>query len=155
MKTLVLGLGNPILGDDGVGIYTARAVRERLKGRVGVDIKEVSLGGLRLMEEILGYDRVIIVDATITGRGAVGEIYRISPQNLKGTLHLSSPHDLNFTTALELGRIYAPEDVPKEIVIYAIEVAENLTFAEELSGKVKTAGLKTAEMITNELNEQI
>lgn len=153
MKTLVLGLGNPILGDDGVGIYTVRAVRERLKGRVGVDIKEASLGGLRLMEEILGYDRVIIVDAIITGRGAVGEIYRFSPQNLKGTLHLSSPHDLNFTTALELGRIYAPDDVPKEIVIYAIEVAENLTFAEELSGKVKTAGLKTAEMITNELNE--
>jgi len=153
LKTLVLGLGNPILGDDGVGIYTVRAVRERLKGRVGVDIKEASLGGLRLMEEILGYDRVIIVDAIITGRGAVGEIYRFSPQNLKGTLHLSSPHDLNFTTALELGRIYAPDDVPKEIVIYAIEVAENLTFAEELSGKVKTAGLKTAEMITNELNE--
>ena len=153
MKTLVLGFGNPILGDDGVGIYTVRAVRERLKGRVGVDIKEASLGGLRLMEEILGYDRVIIVDAIITGRGAVGEIYRFSPQNLKGTLHLSSPHDLNFTTALELGRIYAPDDVPKEIVIYAIEVAENLTFAEELSGKVKTAGLKTAEMITNELNE--
>ena len=148
-------MGNPILGDDGVGIYTVRAVRERLKGSVGVDVKEVSLGGLRLMEEILGYDRVIIVDAIITGRGVVGEIYRFSPQNLKGALHLSSPHDLNFATALELGRVYAPEDVPKEIVIYAIEVAENLTFAEELSGKVKTAGLKTAEMITNELNEQI
>ena len=54
-------MGNPILGDDGVGIYTVRAVRERLKGRAGVDIKEASLGGLRLMEEILGYDKVIIV----------------------------------------------------------------------------------------------
>jgi hydrogenase maturation protease len=153
LKTLILGLGNPILGDDGVGIYTVRAVRERLKGRVGVDIKEVSLGGLRLMEEILGYDRVIIVDAIMTGRGAVGEIYRVSPQNLKGTLHLSSPHDLNFTTALELGRVYAPEDVPKEIIIYAIEVVENLIFAEELSSEVKTAGLKAVEMIVRELNE--
>ena len=65
MKILVVGLGNPILTDDGVGVKVAYAVRDALasEGRNDVTVTEASVGGLRLMEMMVGYDRAILVDA--------------------------------------------------------------------------------------------
>lgn len=63
MKTLVIGLGNPILTDDGVGIYAAQAVREALPINSKVAVKELSVGGLALMEAMVGYNYVILIDA--------------------------------------------------------------------------------------------
>ena len=92
MKTLVVGLGNPILGDDGVGWKVAEAVKERLDTETGfrlpvrpsnsktihylspVEVECLSLGGLSLMEHLLGYERAIIVDSMETGQGQVGSV---------------------------------------------------------------------------------
>ena len=63
MRTLILGLGNPILTDDGVGVLVVEEVRSRLPKDTPIDITEVSVGGLTLMESMSGYDRVILVDA--------------------------------------------------------------------------------------------
>jgi hydrogenase maturation protease len=63
VKTLILGLGNPILTDDGVGVLVAEEVRSRLPEDTPIDITEVSVGGLTLMETMIGYDRVILIDA--------------------------------------------------------------------------------------------
>ena len=73
MRTLVLGLGNPLLGDDAVGLKVAALVRERLDGAPGVDVLEEEAGGLRLMERMTGYDRAVLVDAAVTG-GTPGTI---------------------------------------------------------------------------------
>ena len=73
MKTLVLGLGNPILTDDGVGVYAAATVREALPPDSPIDVSEVSVGGLGLMERMLGYDRVILIDAFQHGGGQPGD----------------------------------------------------------------------------------
>ncbi len=82
MKTLVIGLGNPILTDDGIGVKVAYAVQNELEvtgtsrkngsdesyraecaSHQIVDVTEASVGGLRLMEMMIGYDKVIIIDA--------------------------------------------------------------------------------------------
>ncbi len=57
MKTLVLGLGNPLLGDDAVGLRVAASLRGRLPPDVELD--EDYCGGLRLMERLAGYDRAV------------------------------------------------------------------------------------------------
>ncbi|MEI6724985.1 MAG: hydrogenase maturation protease, partial [Actinomycetes bacterium] len=60
--TLVLGMGNPILSDDGVGLLVA----ERLRGTSlphGVEVLQSEVGGLRLLELVRGFTRVIIIDA--------------------------------------------------------------------------------------------
>jgi hydrogenase maturation protease len=54
-RTLILGLGNPILTDDGVGVLVAEQVRARLPEDTHIDITEVSVGGLTLMETMIGY----------------------------------------------------------------------------------------------------
>jgi hydrogenase maturation protease len=65
LKTLVLGMGNTILCDDGIGIYVARVLAERFQ-RDDVTFAEASVGGMRLLDVIAGYGRIIMVDAIKT-----------------------------------------------------------------------------------------
>ncbi|MFH1327949.1 MAG: hydrogenase maturation protease [Candidatus Bathyarchaeota archaeon] len=151
LKNLLIGLGNPILGDDGIGIYVAQLVRKNLPKFQSIDIKEVSIGGLRIIDELLGYDRAILVDATTAESEEIGKICKLKPEEFNSTLHLSTSHDLNFTTALELGKKYAPDKMPKEIVIYGIKVNEVSTFSDRLNPRVQKAGAKAAKIILKEL----
>ncbi len=150
MKTLILGLGNPILTDDGVGIHVVRALREAVGERSNVEIAEVSVGGLRLMEAMAGYQRVILIDASQTGGRRVGEIYRLSPEDFQGCLHVSSSHDLNFRTALELGEQMGFA-IPREIVIFAVEVEDVLTFGERCTPQVQAAIPDVVEAVLAEI----
>lgn len=151
LRTVVLGLGNPILTDDGVGIHVVRAVAERWTGK-DVRFAEASLGGLRLLDLLAGYDHVILVDAIQTPGGMVGDIYRLQPEDLRQSMHSGSTHDLSLSAALDLGRGLGM-DLPtvKSIVILAIEVEDVLSFGEECTPMVAEAIVRAAKMVCQEL----
>jgi hydrogenase maturation protease len=149
MKTLILGLGNAILSDDGVGIYVVRELRDRVNRR-DVEVVETGLAGLRLLDILTGYDKAIIVDAIESGKGSAGDIYRLTPDDFEAAKHLSSVHDMDFTTALDFGR-KSGLALPSQIVIYAVEVADTTTFSEECTPPVKEAIPVCVEMILREL----
>lgn len=155
MKILILGLGNPILSDDGVGIYIARELEHKGKLELehqDITVVESSMSGLTLLDILSGYDKAIIIDAIQTGRGKAGQIYRLDPSEFDNTRHASSPHDTNFATALELGRkLNIP--LPGEIVIFAIEVADVSTFSEECTPEVRRAIPICAEMVMQQLEQ--
>jgi len=149
MKTLVLGLGNPILTDDSVGHWVAKEIQGRVN-HPGITVAETSLSGLSLLDLLTGYDRAIIIDAIQTVGGKAGQIYRIEPKAFIATRNASSPHDVNFATALELGnRLNLP--LPRQIDIFAIEVADVTTFSEECTPEVREAIPTCGEMIMQEL----
>jgi len=151
MKTLVLGLGNPILTDDGVGIYVVRKVAACCQ-RDDVAFAEASVGGLRLLDVLAGYERVIIVDAIQTRDGRPGDIYRIHLDDLRASLHSGSTHDLSLPGALALGRgagLALPAE--EDIVIVAIEVEDVLTFGETCTSAVAAAIPRAVEMVLAEL----
>jgi hydrogenase maturation protease len=155
MKTLVVGLGNPILTDDGVGVKVAEAVQVALPPNSRVDVTEVSVGGLRLMETMLGYDRVILIDALIQGSdNKPGTIHRMSLDDLRSispTQHSASAHDTTLVTALEMGQwmgLYLPE----EIIIYAVEVENVLVFGEQPTPAVAKAIPRVTAAVLAELN---
>ena len=107
-KTLVLGLGNPILTDDGVGVLVAENVRTRLPKDTHIDVTEVSVGGLTLMETMIGYDRVILIDAfQHLEENSPGVVHRMSLEDLRSispTQHSGSPQDASLVTAMETGQ---------------------------------------------------
>ena len=146
MKTLLLGLGNPILRDDSVGLRVVRELGKKVAGE-DVHFEEASLANIDLLESIGSYDRLVIVDSIKTDGGRPGELYQLSLDDLRSTLHLSSPHDINLATAFELGRRLGMH-VPSEIRIYAIEIEDNQTFSETCSPSVEGAIPRIVKEIT-------
>ena len=141
MRTLLLGMGNPILTDDSVGVRLARDVGVCLEGTPGFAVvEECSVGGLALLDVVAGHDRLLVVDAIRTRGGTPGDWYRFDARALRDTLHLRNVHDVNFATAMELGRrlgVQLPPD--EEIHIFAVEVADDATFGETLSPALDAA----------------
>ena len=135
MKTLLLGMGNPILSDDAVGVRLASDLKRWLPAMPSVDVVEdCSVGGLNLIEVLEGYDQLIVLDAVKTAGGVPGDWYRYSLDTLQDTLHLTNIHDVNFATALELGRclgIRLPDR--SNVHIFAVEVEDVVTFSEQMT----------------------
>ncbi|MGD0099324.1 MAG: hydrogenase maturation protease, partial [Acidobacteriota bacterium] len=105
MHTRIIGLGNSILTDDGVGIYAAREIRRCLTeiGRLDIDIVESEVAGFELMELMAGWKHVILVDSIQFEGLEPGTVVRIEPDDLHTSLRLRSVHDIDLPTALELG----------------------------------------------------
>lgn len=150
MKTLVLGLGNPLLRDDSVGLRVVQQLRADLIDHPEVEISEDYWGGLRLMERMVGYDRVIVVDAMRSG-GPAGAVFRLTPGSV-ATQRSASTHDVNLPTALRLGRMAGTQLPPDErIVLVGIEADDVETFGEELTPNVQRAIPEAIRLIIAEL----
>lgn len=134
VKTLIVGVGNPILSDDGVGIHAARMLLAR--GLPGVSVEELPASGLELLDMVLGYDRVIIIDAIQTKGGAPGDHYVLTEGDFERAVHGSSPHGINIATALAMGRKIVPDKMPKEVFFVAIEAEDLVNVSEELTPRV-------------------
>lgn len=137
-KTLIIGLGNTLLQDDGAGIYAAREVAKRIGDRDDVDIVEASIGGIGLLDLIQGYDIVFIVDALKTADSVPGKTLRCKVEDLGDPTYAIGPHFLDVRTAVELGR-QCGYQMPLHIEIFAVEIIENTEFCESLTPEVEKA----------------
>jgi hydrogenase maturation protease len=149
MHTLIIGLGNPILGDDGVGWVVAEQVKEALDHRqssavhrYSIEVDTASLGGLSLMERLTGSERVILIDSIFTGGKKVGTVSQFTLSDLPdlNAGHSASAHDTSLRNALNVGRsmhIDLPED--GNVIIVAIEAEAVYDFSQELSPAVAEA----------------
>ncbi len=144
-KKLIIGVGNPILSDDGAGIIAALKLKERIKD--SFDVKTGSISGLKFIDFIKGYDEVIIID-TIYGENP-GRYYKLPLENLKKSFHLTSPHSINLYTALKIC-----DDMgfkrPRNIKIYVIEAKNIDKFGEGLSEEIKEKMDEFVEFIIKE-----
>ena len=163
MKTLVIGLGNPILGDDGVGWRVVEEVAEKLsspqsplprgegeKGEGDVEIDYASLGGLSLMERLTGFEHVILVDSIFTGTKPIGTVSYFALSELPDLTagHSASAHDTSLRNALNVGRsmnIPLPKD--EDVMIVAIEAERVYDFSEKLSEPVENSVPKAVETV--------
>jgi hydrogenase maturation protease len=151
MKTLVLGIGNPFLGDDGIGVHIAKELAREIEDK-NIDIEDAGTDGLNLLELIAGYDRLIVIDAIMTEEGEAGEVYRLKPEDLAGTVQpTSSPHHANLASTVELGKKLLPEQMPGEIVVIAVAVKEVTRVTEEMTPKVEGAVPVAVNLILEEL----
>ena len=148
-KILIIGLGNTILTDDGVGIYVAREIKQKIK-RKDVVIEEASVGGLELLDSMVGYTKVILVDSVQLENENFGSLIKIRVEDLKGGSAMSR-HHVPFHEALELGR-KLDMNLPGDIVIYGIQVKNTVTFSETCSPEITDSIPRIAdEIIHNEL----
>jgi hydrogenase maturation protease len=158
MKTILIGLGNPILGDDGVGWKVVDEVQKQLSlrspliplllGRGNqVDVEFLSLGGISLMEHLVGYQRAILVDAVASNR-PVGSVvvWKLSELPDYSGFHTTSPHDTSLQNALRLGKTMGAI-LPEEVTVVGVSASHVYDFSEELSAPVAGAIPEAIEII--------
>jgi len=140
------------MGDDGVGIHVLRRLRNNSATLTCEDLefKELSIGGIKLVEEILDYESVFIIDA-IESTTAIGGISEFSPEQFKCTYHESGPHDVNFMTALELYKKLQPHRIPKTIRIFTVNIKNDFAFKEELTPTIQAAAVQLTDLLKKEI----
>lgn len=153
MDTIIIGVGNPVLTDDSVGLKIADCLRDRLRGRPGVAVTQLCCGGMNLMEAMAGHDRAIIIDAITGGGGSPGTVYALDPGGLSQSRNTWSSHDATLPVAMELGAA-AGLRLPADIRIWAVEADDVWTFGENLTPKVRRAVARVVEDVVRELESR-
>lgn len=135
-KTLVLGIGNVWRGDDAVGLLAARALHARRLP--GVTVVEASTVDPSLIARWQGYDRLVLIDAVVSG-AAVGSVHRfdLSQAPFPTDLFCCSTHSFNLATLIELARTL--RRLPPQVWLFGIEV-HALNHGRPVSAEVR-AGL--------------
>lgn len=145
-KFLILGLGNPLLGDDGVGWRVAEEVehvlnqRSEIKDQRSIEVDYSAGGGLPLMERLIGYTDAILIDAIDLQRGPIGSVYQFDLNDLPNQFagHIASTHETNLQTALQVGRALGAV-LPDRVKVIAIESPHVYEFSEALTAPVARA----------------
>jgi hydrogenase maturation protease len=149
--TLVLGLGNTILTDDAAGIIAAQMVREKISNP-DVEVIEASVAGMNLLDLICGYRNLIVIDSMKTSKFDPGKVVRLGLEEITWHLAVGATHQIGLGTAMELGKS-AGLDVPDHVVIFGIEVQDNLTFGSRLTPAVEKALPEAVDMVLRELQK--
>lgn len=168
-KTIILGLGNPILGDDGVGWKVAEEVKKRLMtsplhpapsgrgdgGEGEITVDSVSLGGLSLMEHLIGYERAVLIDAFALDE-PLGSILVLTLADLPNysAFHTTSAHDTSLQNAIELGKSMGAQ-LPDDVVIIGIATHPTFDFCEDLSPPVAEAVPNATQIVLELLAEKV
>ena len=157
MKTIVVGIGNPILGDDGVGIHIIRNLQKTHEYPDHICFEEAATGGMNLVDLIHGFDKAILIDAVSFDEKEKGlvELYCLDSFS---TLHATNPHDVSFPEALSLAHQLGDKEIPKEICILGVNIKANPSeFSESLSPliqkSVSTAVTMVDELLKNKMSK--
>jgi hydrogenase maturation protease len=146
-RTVVLGLGNILLGDEGVGVRVVEEL-ERRGGIPGVELVDGGTAGFQLLPFFDGAGLVVIVDAAADGRPA-GTVSQSRPAFLKDHPPALTPHDVGLKNILDALALSGPRP---DIVLLTVSVAEADRASLELSPAVGRAVRETADRVRRLLN---
>ena len=154
MKTIVLGVGNPILCDDGVGVHVVKQLKQHVNDP-NVTIDEALTGGMNLLDMIRGYDKAILIDAIKIKHAQPGEVKRFLLSDFS-SIHSYNPHDVTLLEALRLAEKLGEDKIPHEIIVIGVVLEEMpLEFGEHLSSTIAAAVPKAVEMTLSELGKNL
>ena len=154
----IIGLGNEFLSDDGVGIRVVQELKRRLHG-ASITFEELAVGGLELLDYVVGYRECIIVDAITSGNQPAGTLYRFVQSPDQEPLKLTSSHQIDLGQVLALAKLLGAS-LPTKLTVYGIEVADITTFRDACTEEVSKAIPKLVDLIctdvqTNRINSPV
>ena len=152
MKIAIVGCGNILLGDEGVGPYVLDVLKKRGSMPQEVELIELGVRGIELVDLIGKFDKIFIIDAVKTG-GKPGTIRTLSCSDLRsmpGSTMLTL-HDLGLLTVLKLCEaLYG--DVSVKIKIFGVEIAEAESVRMNLSSDVRRGASEVVKLLEKEVS---
>lgn len=133
MRTIIVGIGNPLMGDDGVGVKVARMIGNE----TNIEFIEMNTAGMDVVENILGYDCAVIIDGVFDERKDEGDVVEYLLEEFEERVHMASIHEMNFPTALKIGKLHYPEKIPEKILIFGIVIKDIQEFHDTLSENIE------------------
>jgi hydrogenase maturation protease len=160
-KFSIIGLGNEFISDDGVGIYAVRQLKSKINDDSrsknsapdflkDIVFEELAIGGLQLLDYIIGYETCVIVDAIVTGAHPIGTIYRFTQTQQQKPVKLATSHQIDLSQVLGLAKLFSA-DIPHTIRVYGIEVSDVTTFSNSCTALVENAIPQLVELIYHDL----
>lgn len=166
----MIGLGNPLPGDDAVGWRVVEELERRLEagrearpdgatglppeiGGRAIDTDVLAVDGIGLMERLVGAPRAILVDAIETGAVPPGTVgcRRLSEIPIRAATHLDGTHDTPLPVAIAAGRALGVE-IPDDILVVAIEAHRTDVFSSDLSPAVAAAVPRAVQAILSSID---
>jgi len=141
-RVLLLGIGNTILTDDGVGIHAVRLVKEDAE-KAGVVVEEAEVAGFALLDILTGFDALVVVDAIRLPDREPGELVVIDGESMPPSLHLVAAHQVDLPTAIALGRDVGAH-MPTEVRVVGVQIEDDRTFGTEPTPAVQAATAEAA-----------
>ena len=139
-RTVVLGLGNPVVSDDRVGLAVAQALRRLLEDSpIGnVQVLESERGGFELIDLLGGFSRAVIIDCLTLPDPAPGRVRRLSLSHVAGSARLINIHEISIAEAFELAARLGKQ-MPERVEIFGVEGGNTTTISEEMTSPVAAA----------------
>ncbi|MBF0099330.1 MAG: hydrogenase maturation protease [Desulfobacterales bacterium] len=139
-----------MLSDDGVGIYLAKSIQKKL---TDIDVQTTLLAGLNLLDLIVGYDVLFVVDASFASdENNIGKLRTYGQGNTP--VHLFSSHGFDFFEIVELGNSLKL-NMPKLGAIYGIEISKQLCFSTTFSDVISEQILELENQIISDIQDRI
>lgn len=137
-KTIILGIGNPLLTDDAVGLHMVRSLQARFGNEESFDFKENHSGGLELLDDLRGYKKAALIDCLQTPGYPAGTCLELTLNDLAdtGLESFVTTHGLTLTTLIAFGRKLG-FSLPEEYKIFGIVGYDCENFSEELSERLQ------------------
>jgi hydrogenase maturation protease len=145
-KTLVLGLGNILMSDEGVGVHVVREI-EKHALPPGVECLDGGTGGFILLEPMQAADRIVMIDAAADGN-PIGTVTRTVPRFSRDYPPTLTAHDIGIKDLLDL---FYMLDGGREVTLYAITIDPQQPISLELSPVVKDAASVAVASLLEEL----
>lgn len=147
-NTLVLGIGNVLMGDEGVGVRVVDALRHtRLPA--GVELLDGGVGSFLLLEPMQTSAKVIIIDACDDGNEP-GSIRRLRPRYSKDYPKTLTAHDIGLKDLLDA--FYLMGDSPPDVTLFAVSIPPLQDMGLDLSPPVEASVARVADLVRQELN---
>jgi len=146
-KSVIIGLGNDVLGDDAIGLITARRLKIFLNNNI--DIFESPNGGLELLDYLEGYENALILDSLYTNKYPAGYITTYSINDFI-PFQSSTPHYIGLPEVVSIAK-ELNISIPKNIIVLLIEVMNPFELSTKLSSIIENKKeeyyLKSLEII--------
>ena len=119
VKTLVLGIGNVLLQDEGLGVHALAELQRRFTFDEGVELLDGGTAGVELLRYLDGREHVVVIDAIAAGHPP-GTVFRVEGEDVPRTFHQRiSPHQIGLSDVLATALI--TDALPAEIVMFGVE----------------------------------
>ena len=153
MKTAIMGFGNPVRSDDGIGMYVIEKLQKIIGQNDDISIFDMGTAAFEVLFGLKGHSKILMVDAVINTNEPVGTLFKVPAEEVLRTPQddpMVFLHGMKWDQALSYAKKILGDEYPDDIQVYLIAV-ENTKLETEISDAVKKAGDKVVQHILEDI----